>query len=154
MHDIRIINPLGHFLQKPVIPDVVEVGSQVKVENARLPLDYRLSHPPDRVMCCPSGPISERSRLEIRLEDRLEYELERTLHHPVPDRRYRKDADFAAILRYLLPPGWEWLLGAPGQFVPQLLEQSLRALRLNGLEGHPVYSRSPIVLFGHLIRCA
>jgi NAD(P)-dependent dehydrogenase (short-subunit alcohol dehydrogenase family) len=58
------------------------------------------------------------------------------------------------ILRYLLPPGWEWLVGTPGQFVPQLLEQSLRALRLNGLEGHPVYSRSPIVLFGHLIRCA
>src|SRR5271166_4943757 len=42
----------------------------------------------------------------------------------------------------------------PRQFVPQLLDQSLRALRLNGLEGHPVYSRSPIVLFGHLIRCA
>ena len=78
----------------------------------------------------------------------------RALHHPVPDRRYRKDADFASILRYLLPPGWEWLVGAPRQFVPQLLEQSLHALRLNGLEGHPVYSRSPIILFGHLIRCA
>ena len=105
-------------------------------------------------MCCPLGPISKRSRLEIRLEDRFEYELERALHHPVPDRRYRKDADFAPILRYLLPPGWEWLVGTPRQFVPQLLEQSLRALRLNGLEGHPVYSRSPIVLFGHLICCA
>src|SRR5262249_30000996 len=97
------------------------------------------------------GPISKRSRLEIRLEDRFEYELERALHHPVPDRRYRKDADFATILRYFLPPGWEWLVGTPGQFVPQLLKQSLRALRLNGLEGHPVYSRSPIVLFGPLL---
>src|SRR5258705_10035700 len=105
-------------------------------------------------MCCPLGQISKRSRLEIRLEDRFEYELERALHHPVPDRRYRKDADFAPILRYLLPPGWEWLVGAPRQFVPPLVEQSLRALRLNGLEGHPVYSRIPIVLFGHLIRCA
>jgi hypothetical protein len=57
--------------------------------------------------------------LEVRLEDRFEYELERALHHPVPDRRYRKDADFAPILRYLLPPGWEWLVGTPRQFVPQ-----------------------------------
>src|ERR1700722_4376121 len=88
VHDVRVINPLCHLLQKPVVPDVVEVGSQVKVENARLPLNYRLSHPLDCVMCCPLGPISERSWLEIRLEDRLEYELERTLHHPVPDRRY------------------------------------------------------------------
>ena len=154
MHDVRVINPLCHFFQQPVVPDIVKVGSQVKVEDARLPLDNCLGYSLDRVMCCPLGPISKRSRLEIRLEDRFEYELERALHHPVPDRRYRKDADFAPILRYLLPPGWEWFVGAPRQFVPQLLEQSLRAVRLNGLEGHPVYSRSPIVLFGHLIRCA
>ena len=33
------------------------------------------------------------------------YELERALHHPVTDRRNRKDADLVAILRYFLPPG-------------------------------------------------
>ena len=93
-------------------------------------MDNCLGYSLDRVMCCPLEPISKRSRLEIRLEDRFEYELERALHHPVPDRRYRKDADFAPILRYLLPPGWEWLVGTPRQFVPQLFEQSLRALRL------------------------
>jgi hypothetical protein len=88
MHDVRVINPLCHLLQQPVVPDVVEVGSQVKVENARLPLDYCVGYSLDRVMCCPLGPVSKRSRLEIRLEDRLEDELERTLHHPVPDRRH------------------------------------------------------------------
>jgi hypothetical protein len=36
----------------------------------------------------PFGPISIRPRLEIRLEHRFEDELERTLHHPVPDRRH------------------------------------------------------------------
>src|SRR4051794_29045655 len=87
MHDVRIINPLHHLLQQSIVADVVEVGPQVKVENARLPLDDCLSHPLDRVMCCPLEPVSKRSRLEIRLEDRLEYELERTLHHSVPDRR-------------------------------------------------------------------
>src|SRR5262250_340563 len=39
-------------------------------------------------MCCPLGPISKRSRLEIRLEDRFEDELERTLHHSVSDGRH------------------------------------------------------------------
>ena len=51
-------------------------------------------------------------------------------------------------------PHWEWLVGAPGQFVAQLLEQSLHALRLDGFERDPVYSRGPIVLFSHRIRCA
>src|SRR6516162_10805327 len=56
-----------------------------------------------------------------------------------------------------LPPSFGiscFRAGAPGQFVAQLLEQSLHALRLDGLERDPVYSRSPIVLFGHRIRCA
>ena len=64
------------------------------------------------------------------------------------------DADFAPVFRYRLFPGWEWLVGAPGQFVAQLLEQSLHAVRLNGLERDPVNPRGPIVLFGHRIRCA
>ncbi len=42
----------------------------------------------------------------------------------------------------------------PSQLAPYLLEQSLHALRLDGFEGDPVYSRCPIVMFGHLIRCA
>src|SRR3954470_8931119 len=103
MHDLGVINPLSHFCQQPVVPDIVKVGTQVEVEDARLPRDYCLSHSLDRVMFF--GPISK--RLEIRLEDRFEYELERALHHSVADCRNRKDADFAPVLWYLLPPGWE-----------------------------------------------
>src|SRR5881392_1166092 len=145
MHDVLVVDPLSHFLQQPVMPDIVKVGSQIKVEDPRLPLSYCFSHSLDRVVCCPLGPISIRPRLEVRLEHRFEDELERTLHHSVPDRRDRQDADFAPVFRYLLLPGWEWLVGAPGQFIAQLLEQSLHALRLDGLERDPVYSRGPIV---------
>ena len=99
VHDVRIINPLRHLLQQPVMPDIVEVGSQVKIEDTRLLLDYCFSHSLDRVMRCPLGPISIRPRLEVGLEYRLEYELERTLHHSVADRRNREDTDFAPILR-------------------------------------------------------
>ncbi|HEX4548148.1 MAG TPA: recombinase family protein, partial [Pseudomonas sp.] len=152
VHDVLVVDPLSHFLQQPVMPDIVKVGSQIKVEDPRLPLSYCFRHSLDRVVCCPLGPISIRPRLEVRLEHRFEAELERTLHHSVPNRRDRQDADFAPVFRYLLLPGREWLVGAPGQFVAQLLEQSLHALRLGGLERDPVYSRGPIVLFGHRIR--
>jgi hypothetical protein len=26
VHDVRVINPLGHFFQQPVVPDIVKVG--------------------------------------------------------------------------------------------------------------------------------
>src|SRR4029077_14403127 len=118
MHDVRVINPPRHFLQQPVMPDIVKVGPQVNIENPRLPLDYCFSHALDCVMCCPLGPISVRPRLEVSLEHRLEDELERTLHHSVADRGYREDADFAPVCRFFLPPRWKWLVGAPSQFVP------------------------------------
>src|SRR5215510_13677739 len=137
----------SYLMNQGVLCSTFQVGPQIKVEDPRLPLSYCFSHSLDRVVCCPLGPISIRPRLEVRLEHRFEDELERTLHHSVPDRRDRQDADFAPVFRYLLPPGWEWLVDAPGQFVAQLLEQSLHALRLDGLERDPVSSRGPIVLF-------
>jgi hypothetical protein len=57
-------------------------------------------------------------------------------------------------LNALSTPIMQGLLdGLPGQFVAQLLEQSLHALRFDGLERDSVHSRGPIVLFGHRIRC-
>src|SRR5208282_5090161 len=105
-------------------------------------------------MRCLFGAVSKRARLKVRLENRLQYELERPLRHPVPNGRNRKDADLAPILRYCLPSRRKRFVGAPDQFVPDLLEQSVRALRFDGLEGNPIYSRGSIVLFGHLIRFA
>src|SRR5256714_3646955 len=139
MHDVLVVPPLTHFLQQPVMPDIVKVASKIKVEAPRLPLSYCFSHSLDRVVCCPLGPISIRPRLEVRLEHRFEDELERTLHHSVPDRRDRQDADFAPVFRYLLHPGREWLLKAPGQMAAHLLAQSLHHLCLNCLPRVPVY---------------
>src|SRR5215472_8743087 len=154
MHDVLVVDPLSHFLQQPVMPDIVEVGSQIKVEDPRLPLSYCFSHSLDRVVCCPLGPISIRPRLEVRLEHRFEDELERTLHHSVPDRRDRQDAEVAPVFRYPLLPGWEWLVGAPGQFVAQLLPKSLHAFCVYMSKRDPLYSRGSNVLNGHRIRCA
>ena len=54
---------------------------------------------------------------------------------------------FALVLRNLLPPRGKRPEGAPDRVVPERLEQSLHALRLDGLEGDPVYPRCPIVPF-------
>src|SRR6187399_1033574 len=55
MHDVRVIDPLGHFFQQPVVPDIVEIGSQIEIQDARLPLNNGLGYPLDRVMSCPLG---------------------------------------------------------------------------------------------------
>ena len=105
MHHVRIIHPSCHLGQEPIMPNIVKVAAQIDVYDTCLLLNNCLGHPVHRFMSCPLGTISKRSRLEVCLEDRLQYELERTLHHAVPDRGNRKDADFAPVLRYFLPPG-------------------------------------------------
>lgn len=70
------------------MPDIVKIAAQVDVYDARLLLNDGSGYPIDRFMCCPFGTVSIRSRLEVCLEDWLQDELERTLHHPIPDRRH------------------------------------------------------------------
>src|SRR5262245_52136664 len=87
VHYVCVICPPCHFGQQPVVPDVVKIAAQVDVYDACLVLNDGSGPAIDRFMSCPFGTISKRARLEVGLEDRLQYELERTLHHPVPDRR-------------------------------------------------------------------
>jgi len=49
----------------------------------------------------PPGPISIRPRLEVRLEHRFEDELERTLHHSVPDRMVEEIITALSHIRWL-----------------------------------------------------
>src|SRR5208337_1847557 len=138
----------SNFRQQPIVPDIVKVAAQVDVYNARLLLNDRSRHTVHRFMGCPLWTVSRRPRLEVRLEDWFQYQLERALHHSVADSRNRKDADLAPILRNFLPPGWQRYIATPDQFVRNLPEERLYALRFDGFEGHPVTARSPIVLFG------
>src|SRR5260370_13624350 len=67
--------------------NVIEVGPQVNVNDSRLALHYRLSHPVHRLMSCPFRSVSVRPRLEISFEDRLQNELECPLNHTITDCR-------------------------------------------------------------------
>ena len=53
VHDVRVVYPLCHFRQQPVVLNIVKVGAQIKVEDPRLPPDYRLGNSLDRIMSCP-----------------------------------------------------------------------------------------------------
>src|SRR5262245_56489401 len=97
-------DPLCHLGQQSVVPNVVEVAPQIKVYDACLVPNDCLGHAVDRFMSCLLGTVSKRSRLEVGLKDRLQDQLERPLHYPIPDRGNRKDADFAPILWYLPSP--------------------------------------------------
>src|SRR5204863_9842954 len=128
----HIIHPRRHLRQQPIVPDIVEIAAQIDVYDSCLLLNNRAGHTINRVMSCPLGTISKRSRLEVGLEDRLQYELERTLHHPIPDRRNRKDADFAPVLWYFLLPSRQRHIVALIQFVPNLFEEAIYALHFDG----------------------
>src|SRR5450759_3688134 len=85
--------------------NVIEVGPQINVNDSRLALHNRLSHPVHRLMRCPFRSVSIRSRLKISFEDRLQNELQSALNHTVADSRDRQDADFLApVLGNLLLP--------------------------------------------------
>jgi hypothetical protein len=105
VHHVIVIDSFRHFRQQPVVPNVVKVALQIEVYDACLPLKDRLGDSVDRFMSCLLATLSKRARLEVGLKDRLQDEFERPLHHPIPDRRNREDADLAPVLRYFLPPG-------------------------------------------------
>src|SRR6201988_2670945 len=101
--------------------DVIEVGLQIQIDDARLLLDDRLSYPGYGFMCCPFRSISIRPRLEIRFENRLQDELQRPLAHSVTDSRNRKYAYFAPVLRFRLRPFPHGSIRVGTYFIPNAL---------------------------------
>src|SRR3954468_23439110 len=84
--------------------NVIEIGFEIQINDARLLFDNRLGHSGYGRMCCPIRSISIRPALKISFEDRLQDKLQRSLDHAITDSGYRKNADFAPILRYFLLP--------------------------------------------------
>src|SRR5215472_5680472 len=68
-HHLRILHPSGHLLQQEIMLDIVEVGSQVKIDDARLLFPDRLIHAKYRFMSRPLRSVAVRPRLEVCLED-------------------------------------------------------------------------------------
>jgi len=80
-------------------------------------LSYRVMSPAVR-----AEPVTARE--EIRLEDRLQHQLQRCLDHPVTDRRNAQVTDLAACLGYRAPPHWQWPEGTSFKILTQFREES------------------------------
>ncbi len=62
------------------MPHVVEVGSEIQIDDAGLALKNSLTNSLYRIVRRFLRAIAERSRLKVRFEDRLQDELQRTLN--------------------------------------------------------------------------
>src|SRR6266516_7041062 len=80
----------------------------------------------DRIMWSPVGAELVRARLEVRLENGFEHQLQACLDHPVSDGRNPKFPELAGIsLRYHHPPHLTWRELARFQQVPDMAQECL-----------------------------
>src|SRR6516225_4390072 len=147
MQHLRIAHPLRYFGKQQIVSHAVKIGTEIEIDDARLLSHDALGDQPDRVMGCPLRTITIRSRLEVSLKERLQYQLERPLHHAIPYGRDRQHADLSPILGYLVLPRFHGQVRALDQLAPYPLEKALRALYLDRLERHAVNSRRAVVGF-------
>ena len=110
---------------------MLTLSSRLAWGRGRVSADNRLGYSLDRAGLSAWADIQT-----IRLEPRKQVREERALHHPVPDRRYRK-ARLASS--FGIPASG---LGLAGTVVVPQPPRSLRALRLNGLS-HSCHSGAP-----------
>src|SRR5215471_15921263 len=61
VHHVIIVDSLRHLGQQPVVPNVVKVAPQIKIYDARLVVNDRLSYAVDRFMCRLLWTVPERS---------------------------------------------------------------------------------------------
>src|ERR1019366_9124321 len=104
-HHHYVLYPSSHLRQQQIVLNIVEVGSQIKINDACLPFHDRFIHSEHRFLSCPLRSVSVRPRLEISFEDRLQDELERPLDHTVTNRGNRKKLMGAFVISPL-PPVW------------------------------------------------
>ena len=129
VQDLAVLDPPGHLAEQQVMSHGVEIGRQIHVDHPRLAVDDALLHPGHRRMRRPPRAIPVRPVTEVRFEHGLQDELERTLDHPVPDRRNPQHADLAPALGNLDAPVPQRPIGACDQFVPQPRQKRLHARR-------------------------
>ncbi|MDP4511933.1 hypothetical protein Q9G87_59125 [Nonomuraea sp. G32] len=78
--------------------DAVEARLDVSVQHPAVSLGAEQVNLGDRVVRAPVGPKPIRTRMEVRLEDGLQDQLQRSLHHPIGDGRDPQPAQLPAGL--------------------------------------------------------
>jgi hypothetical protein len=130
--DAPVSDPSAHPAHKSPVVDLIEAGADVRVHH---PLIGAAGEEVDLSYCVlgsSPGPKAIRARRKVRLEDRLEHELERSLHHPIPDGRDAKAAALATGLGDHPLPHRDWAKRAGPKVRPQVGEE--RCLAPSGFD--------------------
>src|SRR5215469_2819730 len=91
----------------------VKVSSQIQIDDFGLRLHDPLGHAVDRFMSGSLRSVSVRSRLEVSFENRLQDELEGSLHHAISDSRNGENSYLgSSVFGNLLLPNWHGLIRA------------------------------------------
>ena len=80
-------NPSGHLREQDVMPDRIEKGLQVKIDNPCLVTDHRAGHTIDCLVGFLFRAVPVGAFLEIGFKDRFKQQFQRSFHHAVPDAR-------------------------------------------------------------------
>src|SRR5260370_32908803 len=123
----------------------IEIGAQIQVDDIGLVSQNRLRHALDRSRRRPLWPIAKRSRLEVRLEDRFQDQLQCSLDHSVTDRRNRQTACSAIRLRYSYGPYPQGRVCALLHTLASLVEKILHTFGFDGFERYSVNTWSAVV---------
>ena len=94
----RVLDAPRDLLQEEVVPDRVEVTSQIDLDHGTHPPQETPSDFRQRLMGRALGAIPLRVGTEVRLEDRFQNQLQRPLHHTIADARNLEFSDFAFTL--------------------------------------------------------
>ena len=119
------------------------IHQHVMIDGVEAPLDIPLDHIPgprrtggcwvqlvlyscERVMGASPGPKAIRDRIEIRLEDRLQHQLEGHLDQSVSERRYPQRTELSRLARLWDQPlpNRFWPVNSFSQLLPDLLQKT------------------------------
>src|SRR6266536_976647 len=118
----------------------VEAGFDVALNDPLIGAGREVAHLGHRVVCPAVGAEPVAAREKIRLEDRLQHQLQGCLDHPIPNGRDPKAAQLAVRLGDHALPHRQRAETAVLQLRPQLIQDDLHAAhRFDIVGGLPVY---------------
>jgi site-specific DNA recombinase len=103
LQHLPVRDPLPYRFHQQLMVDAVEVLLDVGIHHPVMPGVARFPDRLQRILSASPRTESITALLEIRLEDRLDHELYRRLHHPVSYRRYPQRPLLPIRLRDVLP---------------------------------------------------